>query len=146
MFLHWNSFVPRTRKRGTLWAILIRTYIICSTKEPLQNKLKQIENKFIKINGYPKWVFNQVDEKCRLPRNPDYGNNVTTNNVSISTTQILILPYKAEQGQKIIKSVNNFIKRLLPKDHSKYITVEKWAVYLKSQQQGFEKLSRNSFW
>ena len=43
MYLHWNSFRPRTWKRGALRTILIRVYKICSTKELLQNELKQIE-------------------------------------------------------------------------------------------------------
>ena len=57
VYLHWNSFAPRTWKRGTLWTILIPAYKICSNEELLQNELKQIEEKFININGYPKWVF-----------------------------------------------------------------------------------------
>ena len=59
VYLHWNSFAPRTWKRGTLRTILIQAYKICSTKELLQNGLKQIEEEFIKITGYPKWVFEQ---------------------------------------------------------------------------------------
>ena len=47
----------------------------------------------------------------------DCDNNVTANNESISTTHRLILPYKVEQGQKIIKSLNNYFKRLLPQNH-----------------------------
>ena len=48
-------------KRGTVRTILIRVYKFCSTKELLHNELKQVEE-FIKINGYPKWVFDQVNE------------------------------------------------------------------------------------
>ena len=51
VYLHWNSFASRTWKRGTLQTILIQAYKICSTKELLQNELKQIEEEFI---GYPK--------------------------------------------------------------------------------------------
>ena len=69
--LHRNSFAPRTWKCGPLRIILIRPYKICSTKEPLQNELKQIEEEFIKINDYPKWVFDQLNEECKLPRNAD---------------------------------------------------------------------------
>ena len=58
-----------------------------------------------------------MNEECKAPRNADYDNNVTANNESISTTHRLILPYKGEQGQKIIKSLNNYIKRLLPQNH-----------------------------
>ena len=118
VYLHWNSFAPRTWKRGILRTILIRAYKIFLTKKPLQNELKQIEEEFIKINGYPKWLFDQVNENCKVPRNPDYDNNVTANNESISTTHRLILPYKDEQGQKIIKSFNNYVKRLLPQNHT----------------------------
>ena len=39
-------------------------------------------------------------------------------NERISTTHRLILPDKGEQGKKIIKSVNNHIKRLLPQNHT----------------------------
>ena len=59
-----------------------------------------------------------MNKECKVPRNADYNNNVTANNESISTTHRLILPYKGEQGQKIIKSVNNCIKRLLPQNHT----------------------------
>ena len=107
VYLHWNSFAPRTWKRATLQG----------TEELLQDELKQIEEQFININGYPKWVFDQVNEECKAPRNADYDNNVTANNESISTTHRLILPYKGEQGQKIIKSLNNYVKRLLPQNH-----------------------------
>ena len=69
----------------------------------------KIEEELIDINGYPKWVFDQVNEECKAPRNADYGNNVTANNESISTTHRLILPYEGEQGQKIIKSLNNYV-------------------------------------
>ena len=115
--LHWNFFAPRTWKPNKLQIILIRAYKICSTKELLQNELKQIEEKFSKINGYLKWVFHQANEECKVPRNADYDNNVTVNNESISTTHGLIAPYKGEQEQKIIKLVNNYVKRSLPPIH-----------------------------
>ena len=96
----------------------MRAYKICSTKELLQNELKQIEVKFIKINDHPKWVFHQVNEESKVPRNTDYANNVTENNESISTTHRLILPYKGEQGQKSLKWLHNYVTRLLPQNHT----------------------------
>ena len=59
-----------------------------------------------------------MNKECKAPRNADYDNNVTANNESISTTHGLILPYKGEQRQKIIKSLNNYVKRLLPQNHT----------------------------
>ena len=52
------------------------------------------------------------------PRNEDYDNNVTANNESISATHRLILLYKGEQGQKFIKSLNNYVKKLLTQNHT----------------------------
>ena len=61
----------------------------------------------------------RVNEECKVPRNADYDNNVTANNESISATpHRLILPHTGEQGQKIIKSLNNHVKRLLPQNHA----------------------------
>ena len=36
----------------------------------------------------------------------------------INTNHRLILPYKGTNGQKIIKSLNNYVKRLLPQNHT----------------------------
>ena len=118
VYLHWNSFAPKTWKRCTLWTTLIRAYKICTTKQVFQNELRQIEEEFIKINGYPKLVFDQVNEECKVPRNADYGNNDAANNESIGPTQRLILPHKGEQGQKDIKSLNKYVKKLLPQNHT----------------------------
>ena len=118
VYLHWSSFAPRTRKRATLRKILIPPYKICSTEELLQDELKQIEGQFININGYPKWVFDQVNEECKALRNADYDNNVAVNNEIIITTHRLILPYKDEQGQNIIKLPTNYVKRLIPQNQT----------------------------
>ena len=72
----------------------------------------------VTINGYPKWLLDQVNEECKAPRNEDYDNNVTANNESISTTHRLILLYKGEQEQKFIKSLNNYVKKLLTQNHT----------------------------
>ena len=63
VYLHWNSFAPRTWKRGTLRTILIQAYKICSTEELLQNnwnKLKKNSLTYMAIqNGYlTKWIKN----------------------------------------------------------------------------------------
>ena len=67
--------------------------------------------------------------KCRLSRNANYDDNVTTINTNISKTHRLILPCKSKQEQKVIKSVNNFVKRVLPKNHaSKHVYKSKKRV------------------
>ena len=79
MHLQRKSFKQRTWKLRMLRTILIQAYKISSTKEPLQNELKEIEKEFIEINDYPKRVFHKVNEECRLSRNEDYEKNITAN-------------------------------------------------------------------
>ena len=59
-----------------------------------------------------------MNEEWKAPRNADYDNNVTGNNENIRTTYRLILLYKGEQGQKIIKSLNNYVEKILPQNHT----------------------------
>ena len=117
MHLHWKSFKPRTWKLCMPWTILIQVYKMSSTKERLQNELKQIEKECIKINDYPKRVFHKVNEKCRLSRNEDHDKNIRANNAIISTTHRLILFCKSEQGWEIINSISNYINQILPENH-----------------------------
>ena len=77
VYLHWNSFAPKNWKRSTLRSILARAYKICSTKELLDEELKCIEREFIEINGYPKWIVNQLKEECKLV-NEQYHLNIET--------------------------------------------------------------------
>ena len=66
VYLHWDSFAPKNWKHSTLRSILTRAYKICSTKELLDEELKRIEREFIEIDGYPKWIVNQLKEECKL--------------------------------------------------------------------------------
>ena len=51
-----------------------------------------------------------MNVKCKLPRNADYGKNITTNNASISTAHRLIPPYQGEQGQKLLRQLTTTTK------------------------------------
>ena len=62
VYLHWDSFAHKNWKLSTLRSILTRLYKICSTKELLDEELKRIEREFIKINRYPEWIVNQLQE------------------------------------------------------------------------------------
>ena len=79
----------------------------------------KIKHKFTQINGYPKWIFDKINEECKLNRDP----NITTNNKSkinsdmSNTTHVLVLPNKSETGERIIKSINKAIKKNLPQNH-----------------------------
>ena len=116
--LHWKSFAPPTWKCSTLRSINARAYRISSTQEYLEAELLKIKYEFTQIKCYPKWMFDKINE-CKLNRNL----NITTNNKGninneiTNTTHILVLPYKCERGQIIIKSINKALKKLSPQNH-----------------------------
>ena len=110
---------PKNWKRSILRSILIRAYKICYNKELLDKELKRIERKFIEINGYRKWIVNQLKEECKL-LNEQYHRNIETytdNNSVTTTTQMLVLPYKGEKGEKLIKLLKKHVKKVFPENH-----------------------------
>ena len=119
VYLHWDSFAPKNWKRSTLHSVLTRAYKICSTKELLDEELKRIEREFIEINRYPKWIVNQLKEECKLV-NEQYHRNIETkidSNTVATTIHMFVLPYKDEKGEKLIKSLNKHVKKVLPENH-----------------------------
>ena len=69
-----------------------------------------------------------MNKESRVPRNASYDNKVTTTDANINMNNRLILPCKGEQGQKIIKSVDNHVKKLLSENHVSehvYIVIQK---------------------
>ena len=74
---------------------------------------------FTHISGYPKWVFDKTNEKCKL----SYNLNITANNKSninndiTNTTHMPVLPYKDKGEGRIIKSINKGVKKILPQNH-----------------------------
>ena len=52
--------------------------------------------------------------------NEQYHRNIETNiekNTVTTTTHMLVLPYKAEKGEKLIKPLNKHVKKVLPENH-----------------------------
>ena len=119
IYLHWKSFAPPTWKSDTLRSIITRTYRICSTQEYLEAELLKIKHEFTQINGYPKWMFDKINEEYKSSRNF----NITTNNKSninndiTNTIHMFVLPCKGKRGQSIIKLINKNVKKILPQDH-----------------------------
>ena len=64
-------------------------------------------------------MFDKINEECKISGNL----NVTTNNKSnisngiTNTTHMLVIPYKGERGQRIIKSVNKAVTKILPQNY-----------------------------
>ena len=125
IYLHWNSFAPETWKRGTLRSIINRAYDICSSDEFLRLELSRIKHDFIKINGYPYWVFNQIHQNVIESREisakklNSINDSATETIVSENTKKLytISLPYKGKKGQNIIKSMSNTLSNVLPDRH-----------------------------
>ena len=60
-----------------------------------------------------------MKEECKLV-NEQYYRNIETkidNDTVIATTHMLVLPYKGEKAEKLIKSLKKHVKKLLPENH-----------------------------
>ena len=60
LYIHWNSFIPISWKRGTLKSLISRAYIVCSSETLLEKEFKHLKHVFHKMNGYPWWIVDQV--------------------------------------------------------------------------------------
>ena len=58
-------------------------------------------------------------EECKLVNEQDHRNiDTNINNNTVTTTHVLVLPYKGEKGKKnLIKSFNKHVKKVLPENH-----------------------------
>ena len=103
--------MPLTWKHSTLCSLITRAYRIYSTQEYLEAELLKIKHEFTQIKGYLKRVFEKINEECKLSGNLNIitNNKCNINNGITNTTNILLLPYKSERGERIIKSINKAV-------------------------------------
>ena len=120
IYIHWNAYGPRQWKIGTLSGIIQRAYIICSTEEDRTAELKFIHDVFTEINGYPKYVVNSIlrkfADKQKETENPPENNPATSSEDEEKKNFPLILkvPFRGSEGDALLKSLNNTLKRTLP--------------------------------
>ena len=121
VYLNWYAFAPNTWKRGTLKTFIERAYLICSTEELRIVELKYIEKVFYKVNNYPKYVIKQVLKQVHEEHNKtaiSIVNNIvsTINNEPPITEKhpLLVLPYQGQKGDRILKSFQKEMNKLLP--------------------------------
>ena len=124
LYLHWGSFSPISWKRGTLKSLISRAYMICSFQSLLEKELKRLKNIFLKKNGYPLRMINQVMKTVKETNNRE---TISTNQLGTLETNndklhFLILPYAGPKGKNIFKSMNNNIQRILPNNVKTRIT------------------------
>ena len=78
----------------------------------LKSCIIQIYSEFIQINGYPEQVFEKINEEYKLSGNLNIASNNKSNinNDITNTTYMLVLPFKGEAGERIIKLINKAVK------------------------------------
>ena len=60
-----------------------------------------------------------MKEVCKLVNEQYYRNTETNidNNTVTTTTYMLVLPYKGEKGEKLIKLLKKHVKKVFPENH-----------------------------
>ena len=117
IYLHWQSFSPTTWKRGTLQTLVSRAYDICSNKKHLTNEINHLKKVFNEINGYPKWVIEQIIEKVNN-QNEQEGIDLETTTTLEEKQHLLMLPYKGKVGETTMKSLRNSLKKIIPANNT----------------------------
>ena len=107
IYLHWESHAPKSWKIGTLKTLLLRAYKICSSTKSREEELKHISTVFNTINGYPVQVIENVMEKMQE------GIISDSTSKDNSPQSILTLPYKGQQGNRLLKSLVRTLEQQL---------------------------------
>ena len=120
IYIHWNSYAPREWKVGTLFGIARRAYLICSTEEALSNELAFITKVFTEVNGYPKYLVKSILQKTKEShdglRTTSSSNDGDDNQEQSAESKIytMNIPYLGKEGEGMIRSLRNTLKRNLP--------------------------------
>ena len=87
-------------------------------------ELPEINHDFRKTNGYPNWVFNQIHQKVIKSREIstkklNSTEDSATEGIAIDNTKKvhIILSYKGEKGQNLMKSLNDTLSNALYDRH-----------------------------
>ena len=97
VYLNWNSFSPKSWKRGTLRTTIKRSCLICSTAHLLQKELDHISFVFQNYNKFPKRVIDQVLHQEKENHRVIRKVQPEINDVTDEKSHLLVLPYA---GQK----------------------------------------------
>ena len=118
IYIHWNSFAPDQWKIGTLEGMFKRAYTVCSEEADLREETNFLEKVFRNINGYPKRVVEKCHEKVKIKMTRPENNQESTQieNEEEKKKPYIILPYRGEKGEKILKAMQKKIpERIRPR-------------------------------
>ena len=72
VYIHWESFAPKTWKIGTLRGLIRRAFVLCSTEDARKKEIAFLKKTFRGINGYPSRIVNttirEVEQKFEQER------------------------------------------------------------------------------
>ena len=72
VYIHWQSFAPKTWKIGTLRGLIRRAFVLCSTEDARKKEIAFLKKTFRGINGYPSRIVNttirEVEQKFEQER------------------------------------------------------------------------------
>ena len=126
IYLNWESFAPDKWKWGTLKTLTKRAYDVCCNQELLQKELNYIEKVFRVNNNYPNWVIKKVLQQAKQQQQQQQQQQqhqpqqITAD--TAGKNYFLLLPYKGEKGEHLIKSMKRRISKLLPPEFKTQVT------------------------
>ena len=121
IYLNWESFALDKWKWGTLKTLSKRAYDVCSNQELLQKELNYTEKAF-RVN-YPNWVIKKLLQEAKQQQQQQQQQQpqqITA--YTAGKNYFLLLPYKGEKGEHLIKSMKRRISKLLPPEFKTQVT------------------------
>ena len=118
IYLNWESFAPDKWKWGTLKTLTKRAYDVCSNQELLQKESNYIEKVFRVNNNYPNWVIKKVLQQAKQQQHQPQKVTADT----AGKNYFLLLSYKGEKGEHLIKSMKRKISELLLPEFKTQVT------------------------
>ena len=116
--MNWESFAPDKWKWEALKTPTKRVYDVCSNQELLEIELNYIENVFRANNNYPNWmikkVLQQAKQKQQQQKQQQQQQQQQITADAVEENHSLLLPYKGEKGEHLIKYMKRRILGLLP--------------------------------
>ena len=121
IYINWNAYGPRQWKLGTLSGIIRRAYDICSTEEGRSSELKFIFKVFTEINGYPRYIVNNMMKKFEETNRNIVEPDENEGEEKEGRTLILKVPFRGQKGEALLKNMNNTLKRSLPETNFRIV-------------------------
>ena len=86
--------------------------MICSTEVLLEKEINHLYTVFTTINGYPYWLIKKVHNETKEKYENTENIESTTNENDNENKLRIMLPYQGKQGEHLMKSMKNVLKRV----------------------------------